>query len=374
MAVPLIRTSERQDFKSCMFYWWHHWQNGLSTPSVPTWSWFGTAWHKAMEVRYPIGLKRGPLGDVIQAFVDACDGEERRVYEAGGEIDEEEYHDGVQLGIAMLKAYVKHWGQDRHWQVLHTEQPFQIDVRHPDTGRLIAVYCGTWDMFVWDNEDKVWRIVDHKTRAQFKQGWSFYDLNDQAGSYLWVAPEVLRHMGLLGAKDVIDGIVFNMARKTMPQEVAADGIRYTMPKKPDFEAALLHKGIAPPPRATLKALALLAKEHKLDVKGAPYAKQPTPSFARYTTRRNDLERVNQARKVIDEARHMDLIRRGKLPLLKHVTEDCVRCPLFDFCVADERDPADAQDIAATMLVKRDPYADHREAMQHNGFEVTTPKE
>jgi hypothetical protein len=375
MAVPLIRTSERGDFKSCMFYWFHHWQRGLGSRHTPTWSWFGTAIHKALEVRYPVGTKRGGIADVLAAFEAAVGEETGRVYEKGGELDDQEVHDGKLLGIEMLKGYVKHYGLDRRWQVIHTEQSFQIDVRHPVTGRLIAVYCGTWDLFVWDSVDKVYRLVDHKTRAQFKQDWSFYDLNDQAGSYLWVAPEVLRHMGLLGPKDHIDGIVFNMLRKAMPQPTAENGIRYNLPKRKHyadaiFEATGLRENHGKPlEKHTLPSLALQAKILGLDVKGDARAKQPTPLFARYTTHRGIEQRVNQSQKVLAEARHMDLVRRGRLPLLKHPTEDCVRCPLFDFCQLDELDPAEAESYAATMLVQRDPYADHREAMQANGFEV-----
>jgi hypothetical protein len=372
VAVPLIRTSERGDLKSCEFYWYHHWQRGLTGRKVPTWSWFGTAVHKALEVRYPVGTKRGGIADVLAAFEAAVEGETGRVYEKGGELDDEEVHDGRLLGIEMLKGYVKHYGLDSRWQVIHTEQPFQIDVRHPDTGRLIAVYCGTWDLFVWDKVDKVYRLVDHKTRAQFKTDWSFYDLNDQAGSYLWVAPEVLRHMGLLGPKDHIDGIVFNMLRKAMPQPTAEDGIRYNLPKRKHYEEALTAFGAphhVPHPKATLPQLMQMAKEAGLDVKGDARAKQPTPLFKRYITHRGIEQRVNQGQKVLAEARRMDLLRRGRLPLLKHPTEDCVRCSLFEFCQLNELDPAEAEGYAATMLIQRDPYADHREAMQGNGFEV-----
>lgn len=369
MAVPLIRTSERGDFQDCPFYWYWHWVRGFAAPRVPTWAWFGTAIHRALEARYPIGTKRGGIADVLDAFEEAIGEETRRVYEAGSELDDQEVHDGRELGIAMLRGYVQHWGLDKHWQVLHTEQPFQIDVRHPTTGRLIAVYCGTWDLFVWDSVDKVYRIVDHKTRASFKKDWSFYDLNNQGGSYLWVAPEVLVHLGLLKKTDTIDGIVFNMLRKAMPQPTAADGIRYNQPKKPDFEAAFAAKRIELPPKLTIVKMEALAREHGIDVKGAPRAVQPTPNFERYTTRREPEERVRQGRKVIDEARHMDMVRRGKLPLLKHPTEDCVRCQLFDFCQLDERDPQEALNYASTEFVQRDPYADHREAMQDNGFIV-----
>jgi len=367
VAVPLIRTSERGDLKSCEFYWYHHWQRGLSGPGVPTWSWFGTAWHYALEVRYQDGLRRAPLADIIDAFEEKCDHEHRRVWEQGGDLDDEEVHDGIELGKAMLAGYVKKYGEDKRWHVIHREQPFQIDVRSPRTGRLIAVYCGTWDLFVWDTIDKVYRLVDHKTRAQFKNDWTFYDLNDQAGSYLWVAPEVLRHLGLLGNNEVIDGIVFNMARKAMPQPVAEDGIRYNLPKRKHFEAALRAAKVAGWNEKTkVQALNELATAHNLDVKGDPRAVQPTPLFRRYTTDRGIEQRVNQGQKVLAEAQRMDLLRRGRLPLLKHPTEDCVRCALFDYCQLEELDPDEAERYAATMLVKRDPYADHREAMKEGG--------
>ena len=383
MSIPLIRTSERGDLKSCEFYWYHHWVRGLTGPNVPTWSWFGAAIHKALEVRYPVGTKRGPLPDVLAAFEAACGEQHRRIWEKGGDLDDEEVHDGIELGKAMLIGYVKHYDQDSRWQVIHTEQPFQIDVRHPVTGRLIAVYCGTWDLFVWDRVDKVYRLVDHKTRAQFKQDWSFYDLNDQGGSYLWVAPEVLRHMGLLGPKDHIDGIVFNMLRKALPQPVAEDGIRYNLPKRKHFEAAIEAErkkmpGKVPgsswlgPPLTGKESLPMLkdiASKMGLDVKGDARAVQPTPLFRRYTTRRGIEQRVNQGQKVLAEAQRMDLLRRGRLPLLKHPTEDCVRCPLFDYCQLEELDPEEAEHFARTMLVKRDPYADHREAMESGGIEV-----
>jgi len=369
VAVPLIRTSERGDFKSCMFYWYHHWHRGLTSPRVPTWSWFGTAIHKALEVRYPIGTKRGALPDVLEAFEEACGDEHGRIWEVGGDLDDEEVHDSMELGKAMLTGYVKHYDQDSRWQVIHTEQPFQIDVRDPRTGRLIAVYCGTWDLFVWDRVDKVYRLVDHKTRKQFKTDWSFYDLNDQGGSYLWVAPQVLQHLGLLGPKDHIDGIVFNMLRKAMPQPTAEDGIRYNLPKKKHYLEALRGTAPALTGRETITILAEYARQAGIDVKGDARAVQPTPLFRRYTTHRGLEQRVNQGRKVLAEATHMDLVRRGRLPILKHPTEDCVRCPLFEFCQLDELDPEEAEGYAASMLVKRDMYADHREAMQQGGLEV-----
>jgi hypothetical protein len=369
--LPLIRTSERGDF-ACQWYWYHHWVLGLSAPRVPTWSWFGTAVHKALEVRYPVGTKRGHIADVLDAFEAAVEGERRRVWTEGAELDEEEVVDGIALGRAMLIGYVKHYGQDQHWDVIHSEQTFQILVPNPKVDdKYTAWYCGTWDLVVWDRRDKVFRVVDHKTRKTFVQDWSFYDHNNQAGSYLWVAPEVLRHKGILGKKDVIDGIIFNILKKAMPDERPRDknGIARNQPKKEHYLAALSSLGLTAPPKATMPVLAKMVGDRGYVVHGEPSAKQPGPLFYRHTTYRNERERVSQAKAVIAEAYQMRLVRKGIIPMTKHKTEDCVRCPLFDMCLLDEQDPEEAQQYARTMLVKRDPYADHKAEMLRDGIRL-----
>lgn len=374
--LPMIRTSERGDFKECPWFWFNHWVIGLSSPRVPTWSWFGTAIHIALSVRYQPGKKRASVTDVLDAFDAALGDEERRIYGEGYELDPDDVHDARELGRAMLVGYMQHYGRDQAWHVVHNEQPFQIYVPHPTKpNRYTALYCGTWDLVVWDLVDKCYRIVDHKTRRGFPSDWSFYDLNDQGGSYLWVAPEVLRHKGIFGPKDTIEGIVFNCLRKAMPDDRPRDanGIVRNKPKKEHYLAAFAAgKGgsqLAVNPRATLAQLEQLALDHGYRVLGEPSMKQPAALFERYTSHRSEPERVSQARHVIDEARIMTLMRQGKLPLYKHTTENCPRCPLFDMCQLDEKDPEEAQAYAATMLVRTDPYAEHRRAMQRDGITI-----
>lgn len=332
----LIRPSERSDFLECEWKWYQSYILGRTTVRVPTWAWFGTAIHKAQEVRYPIGIKRGHPTDVLDAFEEAVGTERRRVWTQGGELDEEEVVDGLVLGKAMLAGYMRRYGADRHWQVIHSEQTFQVDVQHPlsATERIIAILCGTWDLVVWDRVDKVYRVVDHKTRKAFRQMWDFLDLNIQAGSYLWVAPEVLRHKGIFGPKDKLDGIVFNILKKHMPDD-----------------------------RPVNKAGESLNKD------GSVSLRQPADLFYRHTSRRSPQERVTQAKHVVGEAHRMHLILTGKLPALKHPTEDCPNCPFWETCVLDESDPAAAEYMARTMYVTRDPYAAHREAFEDNGIHL-----
>ena len=337
-GLTLMRTSERGDFKRCQWLWFVRWVLGLSSNRSPTWAWFGTAIHKALEVRYPVGRKRGHMADVLAAFEASIETETARIYTEGLEPDEEEMVGALELGRAMLLGYDQRWGLDKHWQVIHTEQPFQIDVYSPRTGRLLVVYCGTFDMVVYDLLTKRFYVVDHKTRRRFPSIWSFYDLNDQAGSYLWVGPEVLEHLGVFTKRDSrkVEGIVFNALKKALPDA-----------RPRNAEGLSLNKD------------------------GTPSARQPGPLFHRYTSRRELTERVRQSQHVLNEAKQMARVRAGIDAPTKNKTEDCVRCPLFDMCQLDEQDIAQAQEYADSgILVYNDPYADHRRDMKRNGVRLT----
>lgn len=377
-GLVLMRTSERSDFKRCQWLWYVRWVLGLSSTRVPTWAWFGTAIHKAMEVRYPLGKKRGHMADVLAAFEGSVDGQIGRIYTEGYEVDEEEVVDGTALGRAMLLGYHKRYGRDQHWQVIHSEQPFQILVNHPITGKLLLVYCGTFDMVVWDTATKRFYVVDHKTRKAFPAIWTFYDLNDQGGSYLWTAPEVLEHLGVFTRKDSkrVEGIVFNALKKALPDVRPRNplGEATNKPQKAHYINALTEVGLLtadgkPLAKAKMERLEGLAREAKLEVYGEVSAIQPGPLFHRYTSRRGPEERVRQAQHVMHEAVQMNRVRRGIDAPTKNKTEECVRCPLFDMCQLDEIDPAQGLEYAESSLVRRDPYADHREDFAVNGVRL-----
>jgi hypothetical protein len=368
-GAPLLRTSERNDFKRCPWLWEQTWLKGLRSRREPTWAWFGTAIHRGLEARYPVGDKRGSVVDMLDAFEEALDGQVRRVYTDGGEMDEQEVVDARELGRAMLTGYVQEYGEDSHWTVLHTEQPFQINVPHPTQPQTLVVYAGTWDLAVWDKVDKVFKIVDHKTRRSFPSVWSFYSINDQAGSYLWVAKEVLVHKGILQKTDTIDGLVFNALKKAMPDNrpVNADGLACNKPQKQHYLDAL---GYASAPRGlTVADLAAQAEARGITVYGEPSVQQPTPRYHREEVYADNRKRVAQARKVQAEALVMQEMRTGRLPIFKVPTEDCVRCPIFEYCELHDLDESEAEEFAAATLAVRDPYRDHREDMERGGIRL-----
>lgn len=371
-GAPLLRNSERQDFRRCAWMWKQTWINGVRSKREPTWAWFGTAIHRGLEARYPVGLKRGKPSDVHDAFDAALNDQERRIYTEGSEVDPDAIVDGRILGHAMLTGYLDTYGNDSHWQVLHTEQPFQINVPHPlQPGAVIAVLAGTWDLAIFDRNEKVYKIVDHKTRRSFPSNWAFYNINTQAGTYLWVAREVLIHKGIIKKKDVISGLVFNTLKKAMPdvRPRNADGLATNKPLKAHYVLALQQFTTIVETRFSVAQLKEMAEERGIKVLGEVSNVQPVPLFHREEVWRSPQERVTQARQVQNEALLMDGMRRGTLPVFKNPTEDCTRCKLFEFCELDEQNPEEAAEFARMTMLIRDPYADHREDMTRGGIKL-----
>jgi hypothetical protein len=239
-----------------------------------------------------------------------------------------------ELGEMMLRHYVQHYGKDSEWEVIHTEQPFQIDVPHPLNGKTLVVYAGTWDALMRNRRTgKLW-LWDHKTAKSFPNP-EFLDLDDQAGAYLWVAKEVLVHKGVLTKKDHIEGIVFNYAKKAPPDLRPRDRAGFALNKD-----------------------------------GSVSKRQPAPRFSRPESFRSPQQQVNQAKRVQQEAQLMNMMRKGLLPIIKNTTHECPRCPLFDLCVLHEQGAEGWEDYRDALFVVKDVYADHREAMADNGITLT----
>lgn len=303
-----------------------------------------------MEIRYPPGVRRGSLNDTIDAFLDYLDGEIRKVGIDLDDLYDRDEEDGIaegatkaqvellhadELGEVMLRHYVRHWGKDQEWEVIHTEQPFQIDVPHPtQPDQVLVVYAGTWDALMRHRPTgKLW-LWDHKTAKSFPN-LEFLELDDQAGSYLWVAKEVLVHKGVLKKKDVIEGIYFNYAKKAPPD-----------PRPRDRAGFALNRD------------------------GSVSKRQPAARFLRHPTERTPVQQVAQAKRVQQEAQIMAGMRSGALPIYKNPTHECPRCPLFDLCVLHEQGADGWEDYRDALFVVKDVYADHREAMADNGITLT----
>lgn len=382
---PLVRTSERNDHARCPWMWEQRWLNGLSPMREPTWAVFGTAWHRAMEVYYPVGRKRGSLADAIDMFLESLDDQGRKIGVdinelEGAEVEKQESAGkkvklipARELGPIMLQEYVKYYSEkDKDWHVVHSEQTFQIDVPDPDfPGEVLLVLAGTWDLLVWSRSKRRYELVDHKT-AKTIPSWGYLDLDNQAGTYPWVAKEVLVHKGVLTNKDHISGIWFSYAKKAPPDPRPrnAAGEALNKPTKAHYLAALRHAGYQGSDLNKLKVeeLAAVASEQRVRVEGEVSAIQPAKRFERYFSPRTPRQNIGQARRVQKQGVVMQLMRDGEIPIYKTPNHECERCAFFDMCTLEEQGD-DWEFYRDEMYKWRDPYRDHREDMERNGIEI-----
>lgn len=382
---PLVRTSERGDHAKCPWLWEQRWLNGLVPLREPTWALFGKAWHRGLEVYYRPGIRRAKLSDVIDAFLETLGDEGRKIGVDIEELEEEERaraeakgKDVVlvparELGPIMFEEYVKHYGGDPDWEVIHTEQTFQIDVPDPrDKRRVLLVLAGTWDALMRRRSDgRLW-LWDHKS-AKTIPSPGYLDLDNQAGTYPWVAKEVLVHKGILTRRDRIHGIIFSYAKKSPPDPRPrnAAGEALNKPTKAHYMAALGKKfpdRYASLRRMKVDELAQVAMTTRTPVEGEVSAKQPAKRFERYESLRTPQQIVSQARRVQKQGLVMEMQRNGSLPIYKTPNHECERCQIFDLCQLEEQ--GDDWDFYRDEMMKyRDPYADHRADMERNGIEI-----
>jgi hypothetical protein len=318
MPIPIIRTSERRKKKRCEWAWRMAYREGLvpkGTPATPLW--FGTGIHEALAQWYRPGLERG-------------------IHPADFWLDwvEDEYVNAKELGEAMLVGYVDKYDIDETWDVIGTEEPFQINIpnRIPDLATalsdkrdILAIYAGTFDGVYRDLIDGAIWLMEHKTAKTISL--RHLPLDDQAGSYWAVASRILQARGILRKGDRIEGIMYNFLRKALPDS-----------RPVNEEGQHLNKN------------------------GSVSKSQPSPLFVREPVYRDRRERATQLRRIQDEALEMDIARSQPDRIIKNPTSDCSwDCSFYDMCLLHEKGDGSWEDYRDAMFEVRDPYADHRKS-------------
>jgi hypothetical protein len=180
----LLRNSERSSFKTCRFRWaltfGGVWEVGPLQSREPAKAlWFGDLVHQGLAAYYLPGSKRGPLP--FKTFLKLYDADPR--LSAVLRNDEGEWESIRDLGAGMLKAYVEEFSErDSEWEVISSEQTFQLPVPTPD-GLPPLTVVGTFDG-LWRHRAKRDRVVfkEFKTAASIQTDGLAMD--DQA-SYYW---------------------------------------------------------------------------------------------------------------------------------------------------------------------------------------------
>jgi hypothetical protein len=326
--VPILRNSERSTFRRCPQKWWWTYREGLTGSYEPASAlWFGTGVHEVLAQWYRPGAERGLRPDVAWNRWVKGETEEIRTHATGSDdYREDVFVDAATLGEHMLKGYYDKYAIDKNWDVIATEQPFQVEIPHPDKpGKPIVVMAGTFDGVYRDKSDDEVYLMEHKTAKAL--GSAHLEIDTQAGTYWLVAQSVLREQGVLSKGQNIKGIQYNYLKKSLPDERPKDSMG-----------------------------------RALNQNGSISKVQPGPLFDRPLIEKDAGRRRRQLEAIQDEAVIMGKIRKGKLPLTKSPDWTCHwQCPFFEMCVLHDRGGVSFERYKKAMYTERDPYADHRKS-------------
>lgn len=328
--VPLLRNSERHDFKRCLLRW--HWRYNdqlvpLDFSTGPLL--FGSLGHLALADWYIPGLQRGAepaetWDRITQELWDTVKVEARYLDD---EI-EGTWEDARRLGHDMLEHYRKHYGTDDHWEVLWVEDQFHQVIPHPfdlrtkaKQKRPIVEYVGTIDLIVRNHVTGLVEYVDHKFMKTIETDHLYID--DQNGGYLAIGTHELRKRGLIGPKEAVRVLVYNFLRKAKPDDRPKDELGRSLNKD-----------------------------------GSVSKKQPAKFFHRERIERTAAERNVQVQRIADEAYVIQKVKAGKLPITKNPTRDCRwDCSFFDLCQVHESG-GDVEFMKKEMFKQEDPYQEY----------------
>lgn len=336
---------------------------GLSSRSPSIALWFGSGIHEALAHYYDLGTKRN--NDFIDVWLEYCkssdaDGTFVNVDEMG-----EEWVEARDLGVQMLQGYLKEYEGDPEWDVIATEQDFQVMFTLEDGTKI--QYNGTFDGVYREKSTGRIKLMEHKTcKALPAKDGEHLTLDDQAGSYWTVAATILRNKGVLKKTENIWGISYNYLRKGMPDERPRnpEGYYTNKPIKQHYVDALV--GVDEWEEAELKKMKLdeldsIAAANHFVVYGEVSKNQPPALYWRKDVRRTRSERRSQIQRIKNEAAHMKAMREGKLPLYKNPTMDCGwDCAFFEMCTTHEQG-GDVQEFKDGVFSVVDPYKAHRKS-------------
>lgn len=324
--IPMLRNSERSDFKRCVLRWHWRYEEHLVPidfkvgPLI-----FGSLGHIALAEYYVPGRKRGPhpaetWDEITKDLIDFVKVE-------GKYFDDEieaTWEDARELGHDMLEHYVTHYDGDESWEVLWVEDQFHQLIPHPKRKGPIVNYVGTMDLVIRNLATGKVEYVDHKFMKAIETHHLYID--DQNGGYLAIGTHELRKRGVIGPKEVVRVLTYNFLRKAKQD---------TRPQNEYGEY--------------------------LNKDGSVSKKQPSKYFHRERIERIGAERNTQIQRIAQEAYWMKAVRKGLLPITKTPMDRCTwDCKFFDLCqIHEQGDSANLEFAKDNLFKKEDPYAEYR---------------
>lgn len=391
--VHKLRSSERSTFKRCPQQWWWAYIEGLvSTQLESTALWFGTGLHLAWAEYYIPGTVRGR--DPHSTWDEFCKGKELDLVKVQSSNEEKEvYVNAVELGHLMIDAYIAEYSGDKNWEVLAPEQRVRAIIAHPkDPSRPYVDMVGTMDLVVRDTETGLIWVVDHKHMAALKI--SHLDLDEQLAGYVTIAEHSLKNDGIIGPKERVAGIIYNVLVKSKPDVRPKDseGRYRNKPTKSHFIEAFVKLGhdsgdyadraddagvsiekIEADDRKELSKLKLAelqdeAVDCNLAVLGDISKVQGNKKFHREIVTVTSKQRKRQLKRISEDMFNINLVRDRKVPLMKSPGDHCSWCQFKELCMLDEQG-GEVDDFKKLVFNKQDPYADHRDGAENSKTSV-----
>ena len=365
--VIFLRTSERSSFKRCRQAWWWAFVEQVKPKTAAPALRFGSLVHKAMEIRYPKGVKRGP--HPAETFERLYEEELKTQTKMGFRDEDGDWHEAGQMGVAMLNHFVEEFGKDEEWEVVASELPFQVTLH--ETERFKVVYVGVIDG-VWRNRKtkKLW-MNDWKTAKTIST--KHLTLDEQAGAYWGFGPDFLLQEKLIKKTDALQGILFTFMRKAKPDgryRHPQSGLYLNLPKAADVKHVLNENGLYVPKKGEgsgkdgavvvadlVGALPDNLRDRAL-ILGEVSKDQPGAFFERVPTRRSKVESERLKARALSEAQDMMRVRLGKSDVyINPSAMNCGSCGYRDPCELQESGH-DFESLMKMTMVDWDPYAEH----------------
>lgn len=357
----MIRNSERSKFKGCRQAWWWSYEDRLKPHREKSALGFGTLTHRVLELRYPVGRKRGPRPDrlakkVWMEYLKAG-GEEFTVKIGNTQVPADE------LLVHMMTNYYDEYGDDDRYEVVAPEMTFQVDVHHPTTGKYLFTFVGTIDGVWRDTWHDTLVFAEHKTGATLEPFGAPIYLDEQQGSYWAFAPDFLIHHGIISDVNEIDHVLYNRLRKAFKDDRPKNSLGHALnkPTRDNLITFLDGEGIPYLKKMKVEELRQVVSDAGVDPDqlGEVSKSQPVPLFKREPIMRTAAERARTMRRVISEAREMALVRQGKLKVYKRPSRECGFCEFREMCEVHEGG-GDWKSLRDNLYTTWDPYKDHTE--------------
>jgi hypothetical protein len=362
----LFRGSERKAYRECRLEW--HWKYDLRlNPPVTRGALeFGRGVHKALEVHYPPGRKRGPHpAKAFDQWMDANDANFAQWDEEGNR------HDARELGVTMLEEYVRLYGDEDHILIVQPEMPMRVPV-FDKQGRYLCTWVGRSDALYEDlslRHGKRRRLgfMEHKTAKSIDQEVRVNSgYGDQGLGYAWAGSRFLATAGLLPPGECVDHVLFNWLRKALPDERPrnAEGHALNKPSKDALLTWCADNGIEVPKKATVDILTVLIESVGGDPAqlGEVSQRQGTPNFHRQRLDYGDHEMEQTSWRIAAEAWERSQVRQGKLPIYKNPAQHCSWCDFKEACELHEMG-GDWKSVLELEFEQWDPYEGHEEEIK-----------